>query len=256
MNNATLGVALLSALSPPAPANEMIIDERVTEKSALPVGLVLGPFGTLGNYGSAFLIDRCHALTAKHVVGRREVRGKKVGFRLRPWEPKTGQNYSAATVIAAGSGHGEHDYSGDWALLRLERCLGKNNGYFPITTEGFWLRGTPGRFAPRLASVGFPMDRSRRGLTVDPACEARQRTTFGLRHDCLIASGNSGGPLIAWNATSQRFDAVAINVAHYKGRDGTWAGSNRVSLAVELLPIRAMLSVATSDERCSRNPFC
>lgn len=247
MKRSLICLSLLCVLIEPIAAYGKEIDGRITEISALPVGLVQGMLGALGPFGSAFLIDDCRVLTAKHVIGRGQVRGKRMGFRLRPWEAKDGKNFSYATVIAAGSGPVGADFSGDWALLRLDRCLGARSGSLPITAEGFWLRGMNRHFEPRIASVGFPTDRSRRGLTIDPDCEARERTTHGLRHDCSTLPGNSGGPLIAWNSTLKRFEAVAINVARYESDGIERIGRDRASLAVELLPIRGALILSARD---------
>lgn len=248
MKRSLIGLSLLCVFTEPIAANGKEIDGRITERSALPVGLVRGMLGALGPFGSAFLIDDCRALTAKHVIGRGRVLGKRVSFRLRPWEAKDGSNFSIATVIRAGPGPAGADFSGDWALLRLDHCLGARNGYLPITAESFWLRGLERRFEPRLSSVGFPTDRSRRGLTIDPDCEARERTTHGLRHDCLTRSGNSGGPLIAWNSTLKRFEAVGIAVARYEGDGLEKIGRDRASLAVELLLIRERLSLSAGGQ--------
>jgi len=218
-------------------------DDRIsTVEANMPVG-VIGA-GWLA-YGSGFLIDKCHVLTARHVIGRGKAIGKRTRFRLEPWTESTHENTSNGTVIAAGDAQTTPaDYSNDWALLRLDRCLGARFGYYPVSAEGFYLFGGTGRVGPALIGIGYPRDRGARQLTIDPACEARQRTKFGLRHDCAVIPGGSGGPLVTWNSGRSRHEAVGINVAGFRSRSAVAFSLERANVAVELAPIRETIERA------------
>lgn len=137
------------------------------------------------------------------------------------------------------------DYSDDWALVRLDLCLGKGAGFYPVSDSGFGRLGNSDRLFPALIGLGFPRDRGGRQLMVDPACAARQRTTIGVRHDCAALPGGSGGPLIAWNAKRSRYEAVAINVAQFPQRTAVAFTLDQANLAVELAPLRTRIEAAT-----------
>jgi len=75
-----------------------------------------------GGYGTAFLIDECHVLTAKHVIHEANPLGTRMSVRFEPWIRPGHDNTSLGTVI--GRLVPPSDYSEDWALLRLDYCLG------------------------------------------------------------------------------------------------------------------------------------
>lgn len=194
------------------------------------------PVGIVGDewfgYGSGFLIDRCNVLTARHVVGSGVVIGKRKRFRLQPWVSMRGDNSSRGTVIAAGTevvGQSE-----DWAMIRLDKCLGERFGFFPITGGGFYTQGVSPRLKPALIAMGFPHDRGRHSLTVDPQFEAKLRTDRGLLHDCATMPGASGGPLLAWSGELGRYEAIGIIVAGFKTNRPTDFVLDRANVAVDL----------------------
>ena len=214
-------------------------DDRIASTDPRsPVGIVTS---SRTSYGSGFLIDDCHVLTARHVIGKNEVMGMRSRFRLSVGVDRQ----SDGTVIAAGrQAERRGDFSDDWALLRLDSCLGKEAGAYPVSNQGFYRIGTSSALLPTLVGLGYPSDRKRRQATVDPACAARQRTEIGLRHDCAAIPGGSGGPLIAWNAARSRFEAVAINVAEFRQRSAVAFTLERANLAVELAPLRLRIEAA------------
>lgn len=204
-------------------------DRRADTAANWPVGIVGD--GWLG-YGSGFLIDRCNVLTARHLVGSGTVIGKRKRFRLQPWVPMRDDNSSRGTVIAAGdvaAGQSE-----DWAMIKLDKCLGEQFGFFPITGSGFYTQGVSPRLKPALIAIGFPLDRGRHSLTVDPKCEAKLRTDRGLLHDCATMPGASGGPLLAWSGELGRYEALGIIVAGFKTNRPIDFALDRANVAVDL----------------------
>lgn len=167
------------------------------------------------DYGTAFLIDACHALSARHVVHQAEAMGQQVTLQFEPWRASTRANSAVGTVVATGGTPRRlSDLSQDWILLRLDRCLGATLGFLPLSMTPLAFRADRRAIGPALKAVGFPHDRAVvRGPTIDPLCAVRMISSFGLLHDCATLPGNSGGPLIAWNAAMERYEVVAINVA-------------------------------------------
>lgn len=212
-------------------------DRRTDTASNWPVGIVGGEWFA---YGSGFLIDRCNVLTARHVVGRGAVIGKRKLFRLQPWAVMTGDNSSRGTVIAAGDAAAGQ--SEDWAVIRLDNCLGERFGFFPIAGGGFYRQGVSTQLQPTLVAMGFPHDRGRNSLTLDPQCEAKLRSNRGLLHDCATMPGASGGPLLAWNGELRRYEAIGIIVAGFHTKRGTQFSLRRANVAVDLTLPREAIS--------------
>jgi hypothetical protein len=85
--------------------------------------------------------------------------------------------------------------AGDWAILRLDDCLGRKYGYLkPVRS----VRSGP-MPAGELMTVGFPASRaSRPGITVERGCKARDHGPVAglVGVDCAFESGMSGGPIL------------------------------------------------------------
>jgi V8-like Glu-specific endopeptidase len=145
------------------------------------VGMLVDPH--TGNGGTAFLVGRCHVVSAHHVpydAGARQEAanppglGRQVRFLVgpRPGKARVFASSTTATVVDAGR-FVQDDFAGaagDWAILRLDNCLGDRYGWLRVdrdtTPEG--LPGTT------LTSVGYPRSRSRQpGVTIESGCRAR-----------------------------------------------------------------------------------
>ena len=180
-----------------------------------PVPAELQPIGVLrslpddGGWGTAFLVDECHIMTAYHVA---------FPAAVRKGAPATKEMKSTFHVgRTAGTGRGSVDgfsamatatpvkwglyttknYLGltqDWAVLKLDSCLGRHFGslkmYFPEAV-----------YQQRSGLVhlaGYPHDRAQAaGISLESNCRLRAEgpeTLFGV--DCAFAEGTSGGPLM------------------------------------------------------------
>lgn len=195
-----------------AQANVFVLDRREQRDASRPpyrsVG-VLHPPAT-GGGGTAFLVGRCHVLTAFHVAfmrgvddatGHVRLDAPKVGhvaeFLIGPNAKQAGR-FAARTrarVVAFGR-FSEADYAGmagDWTLLRLDRCLGDRYGFLALAPD----TGLP-MPAGELMTAGFPHSRRQQpGVTVEVGCRARDHGPApGLVGvDCAFESGMSGGPV-------------------------------------------------------------
>lgn len=204
-----LVVFTLSGLS--AEANIFVEDLR---QDIFPVPMELQPIGMLravpddARWGTAFLVGECHVLTAFHVafpthespdfvpssnikssfhVGRTvEGRDTPQGFSGR----------SLGTPIAWGKYQTETyaGLHGDWALLRLDDCLGRRFGTISLLPP---IAAHKER-SHVIQTASLPQDRKHQpGLTVEKNCRIRD---FGpgllAGVDCATVVGASGGPIL------------------------------------------------------------
>jgi len=197
-----------------AVANTFVEDHREQRDSSLPifrsVGMLVHP--QAGGGGTAFLVSRCHIVTAHHVAfpkerdvvtGNVEALPGRVGhgaeFIIGPHPTIPGRFVARAhaTVIVLGNfSNGSFDgMTGDWAILRLDECLGKKFGFLKYAHPG---DDSP---MPRgdLMTIGFPRSRGKQaGITVETGCRARDhgpvKGLVGV--DCAFEAGMSGGPVL------------------------------------------------------------
>jgi hypothetical protein len=204
----------LAVLAQPAQANVFIKDRREQRDPTLPIFRSVGwlhPVGVSAG-GTAFLVGNCHIATAYHVAfltqsdpqaGAVEVGPPRVGhtaeFLVGP-DPAVPSRFKArtrASVVAFGH-FARSDFqgmAGDWAILKLDDCLGKKYGYLKPMRA---VRSVP-MPAGELMTVGFPSSRaSLPGITVERVCKAHDHGPVpGLVGvDCAFESGMSGGPIL------------------------------------------------------------
>lgn len=173
-------------------------DQRVT--SAPAPGSLFGPVGIVygtpeAGYATAFLIDECHALTVQHAFGdRRSSKGRRIMFAAGIDGPPGSWRKSWAKVEADGGIENEpgpslHARTRDWALLRLDKCLGKTFGHVRLSPR------LPGP-EEAIGMAGYPGDRPlSEGLSIDFKCNVRGSRSLAMLHDCAALPGNSGSPL-------------------------------------------------------------
>jgi len=195
-----LAAALLAAGG--AAANIFVVDDRVTR--ARDDG---SPFAAVGvitqttpgrdiRFGTATLIGPCHALTAHHTAFRTPERAGTGEASLLYFGPPDGDFPFADRVTAHPVAWGDlaaHTHE-DWAVLRLETCVGERWGWWPVeamSAEDAMAR--PGAFA----DAGYPAVGPREVVTVDPECTVHEAagSVPGWGIDCAVRRGQSGGPV-------------------------------------------------------------
>jgi hypothetical protein len=206
-----LTVAGASLIARVAAANVFVTDRRMQDDGSRPpfrsVGVLRHP--SIGLGGTAFLVSSCHIATAYHVafqslesVRTGDVTRRKPGDEaefLVGLDPKQASRFAAksrARVVAFGrfSAKNFQGMAGDWAILRLDDCLGRKYGYLRYAREqsGPMPSGA-------LMAIGFPASRSgERGVAVETGCKARDYGPVAdlIGVDCAFENGMSGGPIL------------------------------------------------------------
>lgn len=197
-----------------AQANIFVADQRQQSEAGLPllrsVGLLHHAEAGVG--GTAFLIGACHALTAHHVAYAKDLvaakdRGASVAgawmptaqflIGADPIRPRHFASHSRVRIVAAGR-FSDADYAGmagDWALLKLDRCLGRQYGFLKL---GRVAADTPMPMGT-LMVAGYPRSRAHLpGITVERGCRARDHGPVNglVGVDCAFESGMSGAPVL------------------------------------------------------------
>jgi hypothetical protein len=235
---AALGIALW-LVAGFAAANVFVEDRREQRDSSLPlfrsVGMLVHPAG--GGGGTAFLVGRCHIVTAHHVAfpaeresvkGRAGVQQRKAGQAAefiigpKPSAPGTFIAHARATVVANGAFSTESPtgLAGDWAILRLDPCLGEKFGFLMYDRHGKDV-GMP---SGELMTIGFPRSRSgQAGITVETGCRARDYGPVEglLGVDCAFEAGMSGGPVLEKQGDG-RWLVVGLIQQSTGGMDQVW----------------------------------
>ena len=183
-----------------------------------PVGVV---YGLNGGYATAFLVDDCHALTVQHAFGEhRTAKGVRTVAAFNVDGSPSSWSGTRAIVVAEGGIEantvpGIEARENDWALLRLNKCLGRTFGHVRLA-------------ARRAASTevigiaGYPSDRPlSEGLAIDIGCRVRGVRSLTILHDCAALPGNSGSPLfrIAEVNGTPRLEVFAISEAAHSVAD-------------------------------------
>ncbi|MEO7601688.1 MAG: trypsin-like peptidase domain-containing protein [Sphingomicrobium sp.] len=225
------------------------MDDRIGVSAQ--AGSVYGPIGVLyggsaRGHATAFLVNDCHVLTVRHafdptgpIIGARATFAAGVSGDALYW------TVTEAHVVEAGDlTTTDASASGDWALLRLTKCLGRRYGTALISSR------MP-RLGQRVQLAGYPNDKSfAAGLILDPDCEVRQIADDGsIKHDCATQPGNSGSPLfdIIEVKGRKRLRVLGMNNAgHSYGVTGanlrTPVTSFHMVYAGSALPIRQLVN--------------
>ena len=178
------------------------------------------PFAPIGvaydassdRYGTAFLVDACHVLTAEHLTGdgRADARGARFDFFIGQRGRWNFEKKTTATVIESG-GFTERQWNrdADWLLLRLDECVGHTYGH--VRLHG----GRQASSDAPFQSAGYPSERLRGTgmLVVDPHCNLVGRSDRLWLNTCAGLAGDSGGPLFRLGSDGLAIDVYAIQAA-------------------------------------------
>jgi V8-like Glu-specific endopeptidase len=149
--------------------------------------------------GSAFLVSPCYVLTNYHAVfgldydGPDPERDYAVTFSVGADPDYLFRWKVRAVPVRWGAFNKRKEH--DWALLKLEGCVGgqADIGWLELSAmSGETMVGLG------VALAGYPADKAGDTLWVQPDCriEGMQKGTAKVLHACSVHSGASGGPLI------------------------------------------------------------
>lgn len=215
----TTTILVLLALAPcwdagVAAANVFVADRRVQRAADRPPYSAVGMLhhADVGAGGTAFLVSSCHVATAYHVAfvqgrdpatGEVELGAPRLGdsaeFLVGP-DARIAGKFAARTRarVAAYGSFSRTDFAGlagDWAILRLDDCLGERFGYLRHARDE-----NPGPMPEGpLMTLGFPASRAGKpGITIETGCRARDHGPVDglVGIDCAFESGLSGGPVL------------------------------------------------------------
>jgi len=192
--------------------------DTLQDRRFAPIGVVQN--NRLKTRATAFLIEECWVLTNAHAVV-----GKKKSSNLQNlesgYDPKNirvleavdllfavgwqsdgkWQRGSKAKLVAMGEyWPNQHKSEEDWALLRLDDCLGKKEAYGFLQVYPAEMKQVKGKL-DFVAMAGYPGDRDHtRTLSVDPKCTVYTTTPGEAAEkvwstDCNSKPGSSGSPL-------------------------------------------------------------
>jgi Trypsin-like peptidase domain len=186
-----------------AQANVFVEDRRQQQDAAQPPWRSVGVLrdSRSGAGGTAFLVGNCHVVSAQHVARPKGRTGQVIEFFIGadPTRPRRFASRSRARVVAAGR-FSSRDYegmAGDWAVLRLDSCLGRRYGFLRLARVPAQDPMPQGD----LAVAGFPHSRAHLpGITVERGCKARDHGPVSglVGVDCAFESGMSGGPILEY----------------------------------------------------------
>jgi trypsin-like peptidase len=162
--------------------------------------------------GTAFLVSPCYALTAYHVVfGSSRMPSREFTSTLFIFEG-SGDSVSATRAVPATWGAMAHaqETDNDWALLKLDDCVGKRVGWLKISENP----GTDWQKL-RVASVGFAADKDASTLWGD-TCNLYPGRIGEFLDDCAVTAGSSGSPILVSRAG--HLEVVALSEGEFNHR--------------------------------------
>ncbi|MGE3719987.1 MAG: serine protease [Bauldia sp.] len=187
--------------------------------------------------GTGFMVSPCYALTTHHVAFGDDEKAT-IAEGETQFHVAEADGFGTRPVGAKPAVWGPYLRTGndadDWALMRLDECVGRETGWLELADS------TEELPRDRLFIAGFPFDREDRFLWSSGGCrlfrpdpgDPESGDTF--YHNCASVSGNSGGPL--FTATGNGLLVYAINEAEFASGPRVFGryAETRANIAVDI----------------------
>ena len=169
---------------------------------------------------------------------------KNIKFRPNVINGRSKDDFDTAVVkkIIAGTDFKEaNPLKNDWAIVKIDKPLGKKYGYFgwvslPTSAmlkyrEKFRMVGYSGDFPTPETLKSFPYLKAGEGLTagVHVGCSIFKEEAGSLFHDCDTTGGSSGGPILA--QIKGKYYIIALNNAERFTADGVAIENRAVNVS-------------------------
>ena len=207
---------LLTSLATSAEANrfadnpEFVID-RKSEAWTGPIGELQSirqkverrdtQTATITNAGTGFLVSPCYVLTAAHVVYGDDltpVPGTDYRMKFRAGTGVTSPFAGNTTATPVASGFRDEGGRNDWALLRLNNCIGKRSeiGWLE-TSEAHLPNRQDNRAVADAVALGYATLKERGNLSAESGTLTYEERNSGLKiFTGSMNPGESGGPVM------------------------------------------------------------
>ena len=165
--------------------------------------------------GTATLVSPCHVLTAHHIAfGNGRTPGEPRSFAFGP--PRNGEPFGERVrAFAVIWGNRDRHVHEDWALLRLDPCIGEKVAWWPPVSMSV---EEAANLPDGVMLAGLPGDRGLDRVSVDPSCRvvgSDSRLPAAWLHDCATRVGDSGGALFRIDENGR---PALLGVVHAEGR--------------------------------------
>lgn len=189
--------------------------------------------------GTGFLISPCLVLTNYHIVfGDSTSPDERFGASF--YAPAgDGKNYKKihGTPILWGPLDSYPSKENDWALLKIDVCEGKKNGWLEID-----LRETAKLLEAVVASAGHPADKNINDLWLDPLCYLKNVNSSGrytdlVQNTCALLPGASGSPV--FDLKNGYPQVLAMQSSEIQPTEGIqqYYDASRANLAIDIRSI-------------------
>jgi V8-like Glu-specific endopeptidase len=160
-----------------------------------PIGVILDPVSK--HTGTAFLISKCEVLTAKHTISETAqipTNQLQVKFFVGQGDYEGFEKPISGTIIKAGTyDAAKNNREDDWALVRLDNCVGSKYGFVdiaPVKPNSLVKNNVELKIAGYLNNKDH-----KQGVWVDPSCKVKETSGSVLLHDCATQPQTSGAPI-------------------------------------------------------------
>ena len=203
-----VAATLAYALSPETPAkanryetdSDFVVD-RLVDVQYAPIGELaanaLTPGTTTTAVGTAFLISPCYIMTAAHVPFGKDLipkKGKDYSMTFRAGPSTTSAFAGNTTAIPAVTGKRTVLGGSDWAIMKLNVCIGKRPDFGWFETAHIDPEGMLGN---NLVAAGYPADDKRGDLTISAGTAVGIEKKNGLiKFTGSFGPGQSCGPVL------------------------------------------------------------